>query len=43
MIGGKLPMEGDGWSFISVLEQHYTGDVADVHWQAMERIAKATA
>jgi integrase len=32
-----------GWSSLTVLEQHYTGDVGDVYRQAMERIAKATA
>jgi integrase len=28
-----------GWSVVSVVERHYTGDVSEVHRQAMRRIA----
>ncbi len=28
-----------GWSVVSVVEKHYTGDVQEVHRRAMDRIA----
>ena len=28
-----------GWSVVSVVERHYTGDVSSVHREAMDRIA----
>ena len=28
-----------GWSVVSVVERHYTGDVSEAHRQAMNRIA----
>ena len=28
-----------GWSVVSVVEKHYTGDVSEVHRRAMNRIA----
>ena len=28
-----------GWSVVSVVEKHYTGDVSETHRQAMKRIA----
>jgi len=31
-----------GWSSVTVLERHYTGDVGDVYKRAMDRIAQAT-
>jgi integrase len=30
-----------GWSSVTVVERHYTGDVAQAHRQAMDQIAKA--
>lgn len=29
-----------GWSDISTLERHYTGDISEAHRRAMERIAQ---
>ena len=29
-----------GWSSVSVVDRHYTGDVGDVYRQAMQRIAE---
>lgn len=31
--------EMGGWSSITVVERHYTGEVPEVHQQAMERVA----
>ena len=28
-----------GWSVVSVVERHYTGDVSEVHRKAMQKIA----
>jgi len=29
-----------GWSVVSVVEKHYTGDVSEAHRRAMKRIAE---
>ena len=30
-----------GWSVVSVVEKHYTGDVSQAHRKAMEQIAES--